>query len=352
MAKATTTPESDNTEAVRYTRGASGQVYGAKDKDGNPVPASPPAPKPAAKPVAKKATKKVAKKAAPKKPAAPFKAPTTAKEHSAVLAQTVVTSFTDRLKMEAGKKGGMLTIDDIDNLNEEFEQKMGALETVFEASFNQFLKARDQSSDEVAPKTMPFNRLLISRFARFFKENTISRRILPGFNMAVGMMLGQELLDGYQERCHAIMKRLGGGNEDNCELKDYYYDDEAGKVALDAQIAMTFHFKNFDRRIEWFVDLVNDHLAPPSDNATDEDKEYQFTKGGLIRIMDAMLTDLKEAISTEGGRLAITKEYGVDTIIELADTLQLIDDIRTKQDAAEQKTQKKTVKKPAKKAKK
>ncbi|MGY8990028.1 MAG: hypothetical protein ACKVHL_00330, partial [Rhodospirillales bacterium] len=80
MAKATTTPESDNTEAVRYTLGASGPVYGAKDKDGNPVPASPPAPKPAAKPVAKKATKKVAKKAAPKKPAAPFKAPTTAKE--------------------------------------------------------------------------------------------------------------------------------------------------------------------------------------------------------------------------------------------------------------------------------
>ena len=338
MAKETAIPDSDKSEAARYSRGASGRVYGAKDKDGNDTPA--PAPKPAVKNTIKKVTKKVAKKAAPKKPAPPPKAPITAKEHSAVLAQTVVSSFTDRLKSEAGKKGGMLTIDDIDNLNEEFEQKMGALETVFEASFNQFLKARSQSSDEVAPKTMPFNRLLISRFARFFNEGNISRRILPGFNMAVGMMLGQELLDSYQGRCHAIMKRLGGGNEDNCELKDYYYDDEAGKIALDSQIAMTFHFKNFDRRVDWFVDLVNNHLAPASDNANDEEKEYQFSKGGLIRIMDAMLTDLKEAISTEGGRLAITKEYGVDIIIELADTLQMIGDIRAQQDAAEQKSQK------------
>ena len=345
MAKETATPDSDKSEAVRYTRGASGRVYGAKDKDGNDTPAPAPAPKPAVK----KTKKKVAKKVAPKKPAPPPKAMTTAKEHSAVLAQTVVTSFIDRLKSEAGKKGGMLTIDDIDNLNEEFEQKMGALETVFEASFNQFLKARDQSSDEVAPKTMPFNRLLISRFARFFNEGNISRRILPGFNMAVGMMLGQELLDGYQGRCHAIMKRLGGGNEDNCELKDYYYDDEAGKIALDSQIAMTFHFKNFDRRVDWFVDLVNNHLAPASDNANDEEKEYQFSKGGLIRIMDAMLTDLREAISTEGGRLAITNEYGVDTIIELANTLQMIDDIRAQQDAAEQKSQKTAQKQTARK---
>ena len=133
------------------------------------------------------------------------------------------------------------------------------------------------------------------------------------------------------------MKRLGDGNEDKCDLKSYYYDEEAGKVALDAQIAMTFHFKNFDRRVEWLVDLVNDHLAPPSSNADDTEKEYKFTKGALIRIFDSLLTDLKEAISTEGGRLAITKQYGVETIIELADTLQLIDDIRAKQDAAQQK---------------
>lgn len=342
MAKSTTTEESTKTEAVRYTQGASGRVYGSKDKEGKDAPAAAKSPaKKTVKKIAKKKAKKAAKKSAAKKPAAaPIKPPTTAKEHSAVLAQTVVTSFTDRLKMEAGKKGGMLTIDDIDNLNEEFEQKMGALETVFEASFNQFLKAHDQAPDEVAPKTMPFNRLLISRFARFFKEGTISRRILPGFNMAIGMMLGQELLDGYQERCHAIMKRLGGGNEDNCELSTYYYYDEAGKVVLDAQIAMTFHFKSFDRRVEWFVDLVNDHLAPASDNADDKEKAYEFTKGGLIRIFDAMLTDLKEAISTEGGRIAITKQYGVETIIELADTLQLIDDIRAKQGAAEKKSEK------------
>ena len=61
---------------------------------------------------------------------------------------------------------------------------------------------------------------------------------------------------------------------------------------------------------EWIVDKsVREALCPGSDI-----EEFTVRMG-----LDAMLTDLKEAISTEGGRLAITKQYGVDTIIELAD---------------------------------
>ncbi|MEQ8194849.1 MAG: hypothetical protein RIB59_10205 [Rhodospirillales bacterium] len=324
-------------QAVMYTRGASGRVYGAKGQAGEAEAAPQPAPqRKAVKPETVPEKKPAPKKKAAKK-AAPVKQPATAKEHSRALAQTVVTSFVDRLTLEAGRKGGVLTIQDIENLNEEFEQKMDALQTVFEASFEQFLKVRGKSADDIVPKGMPFNRLIISRFARYFQDGTISRRILPGFNMAIGMMLGQELLDGYQEKCRAIMKRLGGGDEDQCDLKDYYYDKEAGRIALDAQIAMTFHFKNFDRRVEWFVDLVNDHLSPPEPNADKKDADYRFTKGDLIRVLDAMLTDLQETLSTEAGRLAITKQYGVETIIELADTLQLIQDIRDKQKAAAKK---------------
>ncbi|MEX2449450.1 MAG: hypothetical protein WD407_01190 [Rhodospirillales bacterium] len=332
--QAATDPAQD--QAVMYTRGASGRVYGAKGQDGGaaaaqPQPA-PPKPPAANQPAPKKAA---APKPTPKptpKPA-PVKRPATAKEHSRVLAQTVVTSFVDRLTLEAGRKGGVLTIQDIENLNEEFEQKMGALQTVFEASFEHFLKIRD-TPDEARPKAMPFNRLIVSRFARYFKDGAISRRILPGFNMAIDMMLGPELLDGYQEKCRAIMKRIGGGDEDKCDLKTYYYDKEAGQIALDAQIAMTFHFKNFERRVEWFVDLVNDHMPPPDQNADKKDADYTFTKGDLIRVLDAMLTDLQETLSTEAGRLAITKQYGVDTIVQLADTLQIIQDIRDKQKAA------------------
>jgi hypothetical protein len=312
-----------------YTRGASGRVYGAKGQDGD---AGAPAPQPKTAAAKQPAPKKAAAPKPASKPT-PVKRPATAKEHSRVLAQTVVTSFVDRLTLEAGRKGGVLTIRDIENLNEEFEQKMDALQTVFEASFEHFLKIRDKP-DEARPKAMPFNRLIVSRFARYFKDGAISRRILPGFNMAIGMMLGPELLDGYQEKCRAIMKRIGGGDEDKCDLKTYYYDKEAGRIALDAQIAMTFHFKNFERRVEWFVDLVNDHMPPPDQNADKKDADYTFTKGDLVRVLDAMLTDLQETLSTEAGRLAITKQYGVDTIVQLADTLQVIQDIRDKQKAA------------------
>jgi DNA-binding response OmpR family regulator len=60
-----------------------------------------------------------------------------------------------------------------------------------------------------------FGRLLVRRFAQLFVENdgpdsekVLSRRILPGFFVAVDMMLGPERVEGYQKQCQDIVKRL------------------------------------------------------------------------------------------------------------------------------------------------
>ena len=50
--------------------------------------------------------------------------------------------FTDRLKTEANKRGGHLTVADTEELSLEFDRKREALEIVFQQSFEQYVRVR------------------------------------------------------------------------------------------------------------------------------------------------------------------------------------------------------------------
>jgi hypothetical protein len=130
--------------------------------------------------------------------------PPTAKEQSKVLAETVVTSMVDRVREEALKKGS-LTVDDIDAMKGEFDKQAPALTETFEQSFEDYVKARERA-DWDQKRDYPFDRIIVKRFSPLFNEtdmsrfDRVSRRMLPGFFMALSMMLGPEEVDEYQEK--------------------------------------------------------------------------------------------------------------------------------------------------------
>ncbi|HEC14874.1 MAG TPA: hypothetical protein ENI72_03860, partial [Rhodospirillales bacterium] len=69
-----------------------------------------------------------------------------ATSQSQALAETVVGSFLDRLTAEANKKGGTLTVDDLKNLDQEFQKKTRALQTVFEKFFEDYIQAKTRTA--------------------------------------------------------------------------------------------------------------------------------------------------------------------------------------------------------------
>jgi len=167
-----------------------------------------------------------------------------------------------------------------------------------------------------------FGRLLVRRFSPLFVENesdaeyekVLSRSILPGFFVAVDMMLGPERVEDYQKRCQEIVARLCGGDLTRLSWDEYYEDPEAVKVALDAQIKMALHFREIDKRMIWLTTLINNHVGLAAHRPIEE----AITPKEVMTLLAFLFADLTAMLSNESGRRFIFRQYGQDTFARLA----------------------------------
>lgn len=273
------------------------------------------------------------------KPAAPPKAkPASATStQSRALAETVVSSFIDRLTAEAQRKGGSLTIADIHALSREFEKKTAALEAVFEKSFEEYVQARERSAWDQA-RSYPFDRLIVKTFSHLFPGESgvelwrggISRRMLPGFLMALGKMLGAENVEAYQVRVRAIVARLRDRRGNAFAWDDLYADTEARAVTLDALVAVVPYFEGLERRKDWLENLINSHLTPVANNA--KDAGWEFGDDAFYGLVDALFADLRTALGSPASRAQLELRYGKERCAGLDATFAMID--RAKQTAS------------------
>ena len=104
---------------------------------------------------------------------------------------------------EAKAKGGHLTVQDMENMQADFDIQAQALSGALEKSFEVYVKARERSVWD-SQRNFPFDRLMVKKFAPLFKDGAqlgrddICRRMLPGFFVALGMMLGPDVVEEYQ----------------------------------------------------------------------------------------------------------------------------------------------------------
>ena len=187
------------------------------------------------------------------------------KESSSVMAETVVNSFVETLKAEATRRGGSLMVADLDNLKSEFSDQIKALTSVFEDSFDAFVKAREMAELD-RKRDLPFGRIVIKQFSHLFAErggfDRVTRRILPGFSLALNMMLGTEAVEECQENCRLIVARMREERGDVFDWDDVYSSQEIGAIVLDTQVKVAAHFADYEKRREWFMELINNHLTP------------------------------------------------------------------------------------------
>ncbi len=265
---------------------------------------------------------------APAKPqAAPAPRPTTSREKSRVIAKTVVGSFVERMKTEAQRKGGTLTLKDIEALDHEFEKKTAALETLFEQTFQEYARSLVEDSGPEERRQHPFDRLIVGPFEKLLSggdgpsmaKGGISRRILPGFFMAVNMMMGPDVMADFRIRAEKIFNRV---NHDGDFDWSNFLDDSASRdLRMDALISMAVHFANPDKRAHWFMDLINSHMAAPeTDPETDPD--WVLSRPGYERLVDALFSDLMNAVASPRAREAITKRFGPETCASVAEIMK------------------------------
>lgn len=260
------------------------------------------------------------------KPKAPSKAernriPTAVspERQSEALAETVMSSILDRLTAEAERKGGMLSIDDLHSLDQEFKKKTQALQKVFQASFNEYVQAREQSVWDKA-REFPFGRLLVSRFSSAFagkdgntlKGGALSRRILPGFFVSVNMMLGPEYVEGAQQLCRGIVDRQKARVGDGFAWQHFYDDPDARELLLDTLTNIAPFFEQPDKRMAWMIDVINSHLvAPDPESMEGEDAEHWvIDEHGLREVLKLLFKALRDALANPASRAALAQRHG------------------------------------------
>ena len=249
------------------------------------------------------------------------------KEAGKMLATTVVSAVVDRLKAVANAKGGYLTAVDLDGMQAEFDRQAQALSGVFEQSFEVYVKARERASWD-QQRNYPFDRLMVKTFSYLFKDgdalgpDEISRRILPGFFLALGMMLGPEVVEGFQEKCRVIVERVKGSGKGVFNWEAVYGDEEAKALTLEAEIAMAGYFEDLDKRTTWFLNLVNANLTPVDSDAGEPAAHWELNEIGFRKFLNALLSSLREHLETDSGKMWITKHHGAETCANLFDILK------------------------------
>ena len=227
------------------------------------------------------------------------------------LVETIVATFTDRLKSEAQKRDGSLDSADIDRLADELGRKRAQLEAVFRQTFENYVRARERAAFDHA-RQYPFDRLIVNTFAELFSPrradldglDRVTRQVLPGFFLALDRMVPPDRIEEFQRRCRAILARINPGDEQVMDWNLLYADPDAKLLLLDALAAFAPYFESFEKRRGWFLPLVNDHLLLNGED------DWVLTPTGFINLALAMFAPLRAELNDLAGRGRMMDRYG------------------------------------------
>lgn len=254
----------------------------------------------------------------------PGKTTTAGPHYCAAISATMLGHFLTRLQDEARRVGGALTYDQIASAATRYIQEFHRFDGVLQHSYDDCSRAREAVAWDKTRRRL-FDRVLMKRFAHLFParsgddgssgEAILSRRVIPGFNLAINKMIGPILHDQCQQRAHSILERLRGksGATDWSLVQD---DIEARALVNDVLVVVAHYFENFEKRRDWFMTLVNSNLAPPA--ADDPDPNWQVTPQVFQRLMQALFEDLFRMMLIDHGS-PVRARYGEHSL----ETLQI-----------------------------
>lgn len=151
------------------------------------------------------------------------------------------------------------------------------------------------------------DRILVQQFSHLFHNpddleekgsGEISRRVIPGFSLAIRKMLGPELTEQCEHKCQAIGERHRDSEVGVIRWSELYQDPDVCNLVNDILFNIAHHFSNYERRKEWFIELVNGHLGR---HRRGEDKSWKLDEHGLVLILKALFQDIERQLLENNG---------------------------------------------------
>ena len=89
-----------------------------------------------------------------------------------------------------------------------------------------------------------------------------------------------------------------------------YKDPSAKDISLATEVAVAKHFDEYDKRSEWFINMVNGHLTQVGADVHANVKDWEINPAGFKKFLRALMSDLIARLGTDAGKMAITKKFG------------------------------------------
>ena len=170
----------------------------------------------------------------------------------------------------------------------------------------------------------PFGRLLVSRFAHLLEgreagdleHGALSREILTPFFKVIRMMVGVDMLEEIDGEIHAIIDQHADEDDELRDPTDYWdHLAEEPQVANRLNLVfarMALHFKDYERRKQWMLQLVNDNL-PHGDHG------WVFTNEHCVRLLRALFRDVRAALPIPERAAELAAKLGGENVENLRD---------------------------------
>ena len=234
------------------------------------------------------------------------------------ISSVMVGHLVTRLEVEANKNQGHLSAVEIRALAEAFlAEELPRFQATFQRNYDECTLRREEQSWSGVRKH-PFDRILTKQFADLFParkgddggQGLLSRRVIPGFILAINKMIGPMLYEQCQNKTRGIMDRHAT-TPGNYDWDAIYADPDSQSLTNDVLVVVAHYFADFDKRRGWFMDMVNSKLSRP----TDEDKSqpnWTLTSHGFAELMRTLFVHLEKTLATAPERLR--SRYGDHTI--------------------------------------
>lgn len=222
----------------------------------------------------------------------------------------------DRLLRRARSQGGRLSEADLLDEIQRFRVSPDA------AAVDYFRDAWDECSLAVEhlrwdqERRYPFERLMVNTFVHLLPSGQqvpiagehLSRRIIPGFIVALIQMLGEEQAERHQDFCRALVGRLKAQHGAAFSWEMVHNDAEAAEVVTQVLISICHHFIDMKKRRRWLIDIVDSHMGTPT-----AAQDVPFEDMECHRLIAALYKPLRDAMNTPTGEQRITERYGRDS---------------------------------------
>ncbi|MFH1805573.1 MAG: hypothetical protein ABID63_11875 [Pseudomonadota bacterium] len=248
------------------------------------------------------------------------------RHHDAAFA--VLERFAAGLKEKADAGNGTVSADKIDQMLAVLRHQPALFDDAWHAIETEM--GAVQSRQHAAIRHDPFGRLLVSRFAHLLEgreagdleHGALSRDILQPLFQVIRMMVGMDTIEKIDAEIRGIIDAHADAEDEMRDPTDYW-DHLAEEQHVADRINMLFarmalHFADYDKRKQWFIQLINDNLN--RNHVT-----WHFTEAHFVRLIRALFRDVRAMLTNTERAAVLAAKFGHDDMEKLRGVMAAVD---------------------------